>query len=253
MQKFKVLTLNTWQKIGPWEQRWKAILRDLEFYEADVVAFQELFDIEWRDRIARRARYPFVAAPVPSYSGLVLLSRLPIAASELHTFATRSPLENYGRYLLWAELAWHGAKIDVFNTHLSWMAEDSATRLAQVREISAQVAARQQPRPVLVTGDLNSTPQSEEVRYLLQSAKLADAFAALHPSEEGFTWSSENHFTRYQQPNLPDRRIDYILAGGAELVNGLSSCRVVFNTPDATGIFPSDHFGVMAEFAPRQN
>jgi endonuclease/exonuclease/phosphatase family metal-dependent hydrolase len=252
MQKFKVLTLNTWQKCGPWEERWKAIVRELERHQPDVAAFQELFDIEWRDRVARWAGYPFVAAPAPSHSGLVLLSRLPLAASALYTLTARSPLESYGRYLLWGELAWRGLKIDVFNTHLSWMPQDNTTRLAQMREISAYLEAKREPRPVLLLGDLNASPQSREIRCFIESAGLVDTFAALHPCEEGFTWTHENHFTTCQQPNLPARRIDYILARGEELVSGLSSCRVVFNTADGTGIFPSDHFGVMAEFAMRE-
>jgi endonuclease/exonuclease/phosphatase family metal-dependent hydrolase len=177
---------------------------------------------------------------------------LPLAASALYTLTARSPLESYGRYLLWGELAWRGLKIDVFNTHLSWMPQDNTTRLAQMREISAYLEAKREPRPVLLLGDLNASPQSREIRCFIESAGLVDTFAALHPCEEGFTWTHENHFTTCQQPNLPARRIDYILARGEELVSGLSSCRVVFNTADGTGIFPSDHFGVMAEFAMRE-
>jgi endonuclease/exonuclease/phosphatase family metal-dependent hydrolase len=247
-QSFKVLTLNTWQKCGPWEERWQAIVQHLEVYQPDVIAFQELFDTEWRDRIAQRTGCPFVAEPPPSSSGLVLLSRLPIVASAVHTFAASSPLETYCRYLLWAELAWRGGNIHVFNTHLSWMPEDNGTRLAQVQEILHYLEAKRDRQPVLLLGDLNAPPESREIRWLLESAKLVDTFAAANPSECGFTWARKNHFTSQQQPNLPDRRIDYILAAGEDLVSGLSSCRLVFDTAGEPGIFPSDHFGVLAEF-----
>jgi endonuclease/exonuclease/phosphatase family metal-dependent hydrolase len=136
------MTLNTWQKCGPWKERWRAILEALEFLQPDVVAFQELFDAEWRDGIARRAAYPFVAPVEPSASGLVLLSRVPIGGTGLEEFAARSPRENYSRYLVWAELFHAGRRIHVFNTHLSWMAEDEATRLAQLREVAAQIERR---------------------------------------------------------------------------------------------------------------
>jgi endonuclease/exonuclease/phosphatase family metal-dependent hydrolase len=243
-----VATLNTWQKCGPWEARWQAILQNVEVYQPDVIAFQELFDPEWRDRIAQQVRYPFVAAPDPSSSGLVLLSRLPITDARLFTLAARSPLESYGRYLLWAKLAWRDGAIHIFNTHLSWMPQDQATRLAQLREIFRTAEAKRAGQPMLLMGDLNATPDSEELQWLLRTGNFVDTFAAIHPAGAGFTWMGKNHFTREQQPNLPDRRIDYILAAGEELVSGLSSCRVVFDTAGASGIFPSDHFGVRAEF-----
>jgi endonuclease/exonuclease/phosphatase family metal-dependent hydrolase len=128
------------------------------------------------------------------------------------------------------------------------MPEDNAIRLAQVQEIFHYLEPKRDRHPVLLMGDLNAPPESREIRWLLETAKLVDTFAALHPSECGFTWASKNHFSSRQQPNLPDRRIDYILAGGEDLVSGLSSCRVVFDTAGETGIFPSDHFGVLAEF-----
>jgi endonuclease/exonuclease/phosphatase family metal-dependent hydrolase len=101
----------------------------------------------------------------------------------------------------------------------------------------------------LVVGDLNAAPDSDEIRWLLKHAGLVDTFAAIHPADSGFTWHARNRFTSEQQPNLPDRRIDYILAAGEEIVGALRSCCIVCDACTETGIFPSDHYGVMAEFA----
>jgi endonuclease/exonuclease/phosphatase family metal-dependent hydrolase len=128
------------------------------------------------------------------------------------------------------------------------MAQDTATRLAQVREIAAQIEARCAGESRLVMGDLNAAPDSDEIRWLLKHAGLVDTFAAIHPADPGFTWHARNRFTSEQQPNLPDRRIDYILAAGEEIVGALRSCRIVCDVCTETGIFPSDHYGVMAEF-----
>jgi endonuclease/exonuclease/phosphatase family metal-dependent hydrolase len=49
---------------------------------------------------------------------------------------------------------------------------------------------------------------------------------------------------------LPDdRRIDYIFVTAARRDGRATvrDARVVFDQPDASGVFPSDHFGVMAD------
>jgi exonuclease III len=84
-------------------------------------------------------------------------------------------------------------------------------------------------------------------RYALCAELLIDTYETLHPGAAGFTWNSRNLFAQYHRPVLPDRRIDYILAD-ARLAKNLKRCEIVFDTPDALGIFASDHFGVLAEF-----
>jgi endonuclease/exonuclease/phosphatase family metal-dependent hydrolase len=244
----KVLTLNTWQKSGPWQERWRVVVEGMRHYQPDVIAFQEVFDADWRDTIANRAGYPYRAVPAPTASGLVLLSRVPIFASELYVLSTRSPFENYNRYLLWAEIAWQGGALHLFNVHLSWQPQDQVTRRAQVREACRHVSEKRGAARLLM-GDLNATPDSEEIRWLLSESKFVDTFAAMNPSHAGITWDRRNPFTCEQKPATPDRRIDYILAAGDPLVSSLLSCRVVFNEPDANGIFASDHYGVLAEFS----
>lgn len=245
----KVLTLNTWQKCGPWLKRWEVLFEGIAQYQPDVIAFQELFDSAWRETVAERAGYPYRADPAPTSSGLVLLSRLPILASDLHKLSTRSPLEDYHRYLLWAEIALGERTINFFNAHLSWHPQDQATRKAQVRELWQQMSEKTGADKVLM-GDMNATPDSNEIRLLLTESNLLDTFAAKNPTDSGITWDTENRFTSQQKPHTLDRRIDYIFASGEDLIKSLSSCRVVFDRPDTHGVFSSDHYGVLAEFFP---
>ncbi len=245
----KVLTLNTWQKCGPWLRRWEILLEGIAQYRPDVIAFQELFDIAWRDTVAERAAYPCHADPAPTSSGLVLLSRLPILESELYTLSARSPFEDYRRYFLWAEIALGERPLHFFNAHLSWHPQDQATREAQVRELWQRMSEKADSDKLLV-GDMNATADSNEIRLLLTESNLVDTFAAKNPGDSGITWDTENRFTSQQKPHTLDRRIDYIFASGEDLVKSLSSCRVVFNRSDTHGIFASDHYGVLAEFFP---
>jgi endonuclease/exonuclease/phosphatase family metal-dependent hydrolase len=57
-----------------------------------------------------------------------------------------------------------------------------------------------------------------------------------------------NPFTVLQDPQLPDRRIDYVFLD-ATLERRLKGCELVFDEPAADGIHASDHFGVLVELA----
>jgi endonuclease/exonuclease/phosphatase family metal-dependent hydrolase len=242
----KILTLNTWQKSGPWRERWNTIIDALASYKPDVVAFQELFDADWRDYVAERAGFPYRAEPDPVDSGLVVLSRRPVTASELHRLSPQSPFEQYFRYLLRVEIAAARGTLHVFNTHLSWQAPDQATRMAQIKEIHGHLEQRSGGYKLLM-GDMNAPPHDAEIKWLLDHSGLVDSFSKLHSDEAGFTWNRRNPFTCEQKPPLPDRRIDYIFAG-KDLIDHLSSCRVVCSEPGSNGILASDHFGLLADF-----
>lgn len=244
----KILTLNTWGGSGPWKERWEIIFSALESHAPDLVAFQEVFDENWSREIAKRAAFPYFSCPNSLASGLMLLSRFPIQRSELRAMKRKSPFEDYSRHALWAQVECAGRTVHVFTTHLSWLPEDGETRKAQVRELRDWMAEKAGLAETVLTGDLNAPPDSAEIRWLLEASGLVDAFDALHPGEPGFTWDHRNAFTAEQRVTLPDRRIDYILVKGESLPRHLHACNLVFERPDRTGVFASDHFGLMAEF-----
>lgn len=244
----KILTLNTWHKSGPWQERWRVIFEGIRHHQPDVIALQEVFDEAWCNTVADRAGYAYRALPGSTASGLVLLSRLPVFRSELYTLNTQSPFEDYHRYVLWAEVAWQGGALHLFNAHLSWHPQDQATRMTQVSELCRRISEKGGADKLLM-GDLNATPESAEIRRLLNGSGLVDTFSAMNPSAAGITWDRRNPFTCEQKPTTPDRRIDYILASGNRPVRALSSCRVVFNAPGPNSVFASDHYGVLAELS----
>lgn len=243
----RILTLNTWQKSGPWKERWKLILQGLGQYSPDVAGFQELYDMQWVESVSQKAAYPFMTSPDSSQSGLVLTSRLPILVSELYTMICQSPFEAYKRYILHAEIAWNGKTISFFNTHLSWKIEDQATRQLQVRELWQWVKSRRRSGETVLMGDMNATPESDEITWLVHNSGLTDLFAFLCPGDPGFSWDNRNDFAGNHNPPVPNRRIDYIFAGEKYLKNRLTGCKLVFTAPDDRGLYASDHFGVLGE------
>jgi endonuclease/exonuclease/phosphatase family metal-dependent hydrolase len=118
------------------------------------------------------------------------------------------------------------------------------------------VAATPSELPKVWMGDFNAPPEADEIRFLRGLCSIAgrrvfyqDAFAAIHPGEDGFTWARKNPHVDRLRWLAPDRRIDYIFVG-AERRDGrgrVRGCRIALDRPDADGCFPSDHFGLVAD------
>src|SRR5262249_1878579 len=100
-------------------------------------------------------------------------------------------------------------------------------------------------------GDFNAAPDSDEIRFMTgrcslggRSVHFADAFGVVGHGE-GTTFSWRNPFA--SDFREPDRRIDYIFvrspdqkARGEPLASS-----VCFDRP-VNGVYPTDHFGVVA-------
>lgn len=85
--------------------------------------------------------------------------------------------------------------------------------------------------PAILTGDLNATPETEEIRML--AARLTDATQNL-----GGTF---HDFGRYSFGI--DHKIDYIFTS---LPTDPARAYAVADIPDATGLYTSDHTPVVA-------
>jgi endonuclease/exonuclease/phosphatase family metal-dependent hydrolase len=133
-----------------------------------------------------------------------------------------------------------GAVFHFFNTHFDHRGE--AARRESARLLLRKVAEIARPGgPVVVTGDFNTTPDSEPYRILTSGegrpGALVDAMLASSCPHHGPT-SSWNGFKAIE----PGRRIDFILVRPpvAVLQHGILS-----DTFD--GRFPSDHLPALAE------
>ena len=245
----KILTLNTWQERGPWQVRWGVILEGLKHLRPEIAGFQEVFNHDWAQDIKRKSKFGYLVFH-PEPSGLMLLSQFPVLHSECLTFRTQSPTEDYLRYALYAELEIRKKKsIAVFNTHLSWKLDEGSVREGQVEELIEFIQLKARGKDALVMGDFNATSDSSEVRRVQEQAGLTDTFAQMYPHDPGLTWNHINPYARNAGHPMPDRRIDYIFYSREfHVLPELKSADIVFNHPNDSGIWASDHFGLLAAF-----
>ena len=135
---------------------------------------------------------PAAGQPRRQY-GTAILSRYPILNWRNTLLPKGNPADEQ-RGLLDAVVNVRGVTVRVLNTHLQHDSADS--RLLQAKVVAGAVVASQEP--VVLTGDLNATPDTPEITTI--TAHLRDG---------------GNAFT-YPAP-VPTARIDYVLTDGFPL------------------------------------
>jgi endonuclease/exonuclease/phosphatase family metal-dependent hydrolase len=135
-----------------------------------------------------------------------------------------------------------GTTVRFANTHLE--AFDAAVRNQQARELAVALAGS--PYPVVLVGDLNSEPDDTAGAYgTFAAAGYVDAWVVVHGQAGGDTAGQPELLDNV--PSKLDHRVDYVLyqprgleAVAAEVIGEELDDR----TP--TGLWPSDHAGVVA-------
>jgi endonuclease/exonuclease/phosphatase family metal-dependent hydrolase len=261
MPEIRALTFNIWNRSGPWDERLVAIKATLARLDADVIGLQEVIVTEQGDLldqgkvIAESLGYNVVfgSSHGEGYAfGNAVLSRWPIARHELFRLPELDGTEP--RTLLFAEVLAPFAKIPFFTTHLSWRLHEGHVRQAQVVEIADRISALcpEHSFPPILVGDFNAEPESDEIRFLQghttlgrKSVYYADAFRVAGDGSRGATFSKRNPFA--EPLHEPERRIDYIFVREPDDQHRGEplDARVCCDEP-IDGVFPSDHFGVIA-------
>ena len=269
MDRLKALTLNIWNKQGDWPQRLPLIRRELARLDAHIVALQEVLHLDGDDTVGgNQAReiadglgyYVAFASAWHIGGGLqfgnAVLSRWPIVASSAFQLPGEPGEETRG--LLHVELDAPFGRVPVFNTHLDWEFHKGFVREQQVRFIVEQVtrlAPVGEKFPPILLGDFNAEPCSDEIRWLGgyttrlgRSVYFADCFGVAGDGSPGYTYARSNRLAA--SAHEPNRRIDYVFVRGPDrtLRGEPLFARVVFNQP-TDGLFPTDHYGVLAEIS----
>jgi endonuclease/exonuclease/phosphatase family metal-dependent hydrolase len=150
-----------------------------------------------------------------------------------------------------------GRQFRFFTTHLEstypGLPQGEETQLAQTGELIAAMAAS--PVPVVVAGDLNSNaefgPERTGSVQKIVAAGFADAWVATHAGDPGYSWP-----LFIDDPAVPavviNERIDLVLTKGfGPLWFGrdasVVSAELVGRTKPASGIFTSDHAGLVVK------
>lgn len=229
-----------------WETRKPLAVRMLREQQPDVIGLQELM----------KAQADYLARELPQYawfgrgreadgggehmgvfyrkdrlkvieSGDFWLSDTPDVAGSI-TWGHPHP-----RMVTWAlfEQRSDGRRFYLFNTHLPYRDEDEATRLKGAQAIARHLATLPDDVPVVLTGDFNTTPDSDA--HAVLAGILQDAWTTA-PRVEGID-ATFHGFT-----GKADRRIDWIFVRGAQL-ESITSVTTRWNNR-----YPSDHFPLVA-------
>jgi endonuclease/exonuclease/phosphatase family metal-dependent hydrolase len=245
------------------EARLEMVIREMKRLDPDVLAVQEASSSRRHgnvpERLAQALGLHFVFAPATEHvsglwlldklivgamgfaEGSAILSRFPIVASQVYDLPRcSSRLEP--RILLEAELETEWGPLSVFSTHTA-RGDD-----CQMERVGKIVRERTKERPSLLTGDFNTPETSHVLTTLRNEAGFVDAFRRANPNSEGATvWQR----IESPQPTV-SRRVDFVLLlNGREATATVRASRVVLNRPgqlpDGTTLWPSDHYGVLAE------
>lgn len=239
----KLITLNTWGKCGPYEERWNFFLAELERLKPDVLCLQEVADDELTQKLKKFLGFSDLVFDYRA--GLLVMSRFPILDKRILIYQDYSPFETKDeRRAILAKIKIQDQEFVIANTHLTWRPEDQLVRNEQARELLE--AGKETEPPSLICGDLNDVPDSFALKQI-QTAGYENLIQKYHP--KSITWDNQNLFIQTHKVKFPNRQIDYILIH--QTVSKIlkpKSCEVVFNRTNEKSIYPSDHYGLLAEF-----
>lgn len=249
----RIITINTWKCDGQYKLRLQALANGLKELKPDLVALQEVFyapgaHADTLGYLADTLQMPYSFAPArykvrnfdgkpsKSYSGLGIISSLPILQTD--ALALPEHPADGQRIAMRAIIDLPENKLNLVNTHLTHLRGQEELREAQLKCILDEWYAN--PKEVFwICGDFNATPGAEAMGLLYQ-AGLNDVFA-VNRKVEGRTFS--------YPATIGTSSIDHIFVSAQEnSYPKVQNARIVLNQPDPKlGVFPSDHFGVLAD------
>jgi endonuclease/exonuclease/phosphatase family metal-dependent hydrolase len=280
----RVATFNAWALpvTIPSQQKRKRLRRlagALAALDADVIVLQEMFDVRARRRLLRELCPPYATTPeaastrrilglvpIDTTGGLLVLSRLPIRDSRFIPHPSHlgsKPDERAGRKgAMIVRLETALGPVTLFAVHLyaGTKAKDVAVRCGQLPRLLEALEATADGGPVILAGDINSSPTINYPEPPGLANPLTPEYAALldagfedplppnpTPVEHSATWvPSRNRYAAlpYQETKT-DERYDYLLVrSGRSQTWVVKGSRLVLDGPAA---HLSDHVGVMAE------
>ncbi|MDQ3411951.1 MAG: endonuclease/exonuclease/phosphatase family protein [Chloroflexota bacterium] len=253
----RLVTINTAKEEPPYHGRIALLAAGLARLEPDLVLLQETVntpDGRFNTTLALGDALGMTALAVPArrklrriedevvdaWSGLGLLSRLPIAGHERLALPT-DPRDGE-RIALLARIDAGRGELLIVNTHLTHLRDAADLRRRQIAAIAAHPWLSRPWQAAILGGDLN-TPLPELPSLLAalgEHHSWVDTYIAGGGMEPRVTMPS-------YWASAENRCLDYLisLAWRAHEDPRFTDSAVVLAEPDAAGTFPSDHRGVM--------
>ena len=242
----KVITLNLRYTANRWHERFPMIVDLLHREQPDFVGLQEVsLKIQQAHLVQGTLNALNPAQPYqlrvaddafePAILANAILSRYPISGHE------RIGLPKNFRVAQRIAVDVKGKRLNIANTHLHHKPyRDESVRLLQMQALIDWLDA-QSCDGIILMGDFNAPPESNTIQYARQS--FQSAYRSVHRCEPDKTFP-----TPLVDRDFKPRVIDYIFyrpailkAVRAKLVGNQSH-------PTDARLYPSDHFGVCAEF-----
>ncbi|MEG3176493.1 endonuclease/exonuclease/phosphatase family protein [Sphingomonas sp. RB3P16] len=231
-----------------WANRRALFVRTIAAAAPDIIGTQELFATQGADIVRALPRYAWFGRDrrgghADEHMGIFYrrdrlrlirhgdywLSNTPSVVGSMAWSVTLPRMVNWGVFETRGRIR---HRFVLFDTHFAHRDEDDGARERSAALLLDRLAPIAGNLPIVLTGDMNATPDSPA--YSKLAARLIDAWAAA-PVRKG----PERTFHDFT--GLPDRRIDYIF------LRGFTAQRAEVRTDHAGKIFPSDHFPVVAQ------
>lgn len=261
----RVVTINTWKGDGPYGRRIEVLAEQLAALKPDVVACQEVLQsndgtlstvdtlaaalgVEAHSAPARAKERTVEGMRMDCTSGLAVFSRWPPTGSQ--TIALPSDPEDGERIAQLLTLDTPGGEVLIANTHLTHLPARDDLRRAQLETVLGALAS---PRPIvsrLLCGDLNARPGSPAIAYLEDGDHRWEARDAGGCGGTAEGWATLSDRNPYVRKGIGEHVVDYIwsLDRPGDCQTTVTDARIVLDSAAENGVFPSDHFGVMATF-----
>ena len=244
------MTWNVWGRYGQWEERKAAIEDSLVAAGPDIICLVESWSSTETTQAARIAQRLGVEHQLfvgdwdqdDWVSGIGLVSRWPLSIVERRKL--RGEDDSGVGEVLAAIVEGERGRIQLFAVMLDYPLDASRLRQDQDRQLAQLISeTTRRQLPVLVCGDFNAGPDSDEIRMLTGRSATAvaglvfyDAWEIAGDGSAGDTWSNRNPLAAVGM--FPDRRFDYVLSAWPRLgVVGhpsIASCSVSCLATNAT-------------------
>ena len=267
MTNLSLLTINTWKNDGPYRQRLACLTRELLRLQPDVICCQEVFrtvddavnqtdtgrnladalGMQYTCAPARRKLRLFDGQLVDCESGLAVLSRYPIRHCEISTLPTDE--RDGDRLAQFVQLDINDSSVLIVNTHLTHLRHCSDLRQRQLDAILTHSLLANAYDAIFLAGDFNAESPSSEIQFLLThpAPSVRNTYTAGGGLPPGYTMPG-SQTAAITQP-ARGRCIDFIFSIAHPPAHHpvVTAARVVLDTPDAEGIYPSDHYGILIQ------
>ena len=280
----RVVTFNAWAlpvsiPSQHKRRRMQRLPHALAALNADIIVLQEMFDVHARRRVLRELCPPYETThdaknsrrilglvPIDETGGLLVLSRLPIVSS---LFVRHPPgvgskpderVGHKGGMVLRLDTALGPVTVLALHLYAGTKPKHAHVRRAQLAPLLDVVNAEADGTPVVLAGDINSSPTVRYPEPAGPENPLTPEYAALveagfcdpappdpTPAEQTATWvPGRNRYAAlpYQETKT-DARYDYVLVRpGPRHTWTVKRVRTVLDEADA---HLSDHVGVQVE------